>query len=99
MIAARFIAGQTDAMVSLIFSEKILDLLARRKPANLRHRQPQILVGVYWDIVDADFVVKMRTSRASAEADVADGVATVDILSGGDGEAGKVAVAGRNAVP
>ena len=40
----------------------------------------------------------MRAGGASALAYVADGVAAVDVLSGGDGEAGEVAVAGGNAV-
>jgi len=29
-------------------------------------RQPQVLVGVDWGIVDADFVVEMRAGGASA---------------------------------
>ena len=58
----------------------------------------EIFVGVYGDVVDADFVVEMGAGGASALANVADGVAAVDVLSGGDGEAGQVAVAGGDAV-
>ena len=48
---------------------QILRLLARQETANLRHRQPQILIGIDRHVVDADFVVKMRAGRASALAD------------------------------
>src|ERR1700677_3284018 len=50
------------------------------------------------DVVDADFVVEMGAGGASALPNVADGIATVDVLSGGDSEAGKMAVAGGDAV-
>ena len=60
--------------------------------------QAEIFVGVDWGIVDADFVVEMGAGGASAEADVADGVAAVDVLSGGDGEAGEMSVTGGDAV-
>src|SRR5438105_15946278 len=60
--------------------------------------QAQVFVGVHWRIVDANFVVEMRASGASAEAHIADGVAAVNVLAGGDGEARKMAVAGRNSV-
>ncbi len=58
----------------------------------------EILVGIDRSVVDADFVVKMGTGGASAGADIGDGVATVNMLSGCDCEAGKVAVAGGDAV-
>src|SRR5947209_4130185 len=74
------------------------DLRARCETADVCHREPQILVGIHRSVVDAHFVVQVRTGRASAEADVADGVAAVDVLPGGDGEAGKMAVAGGDAV-
>src|SRR5271165_4018230 len=40
----------------------------------------------------------MRTGRATTQPDVSNGVASVDLLSRSDGEAGKVAVASRNVV-
>src|ERR1700676_2438764 len=74
------------------------ELRARRKPADVCHGEPQILVGIHRSVVDADFVVEMGSRRASAEADVADGIAAMDVLSDSDGEARKVAVASGNAV-
>ena len=62
------------------------------------HSEAQVLVGIHRGVVDADFVVEVRPGRASAEADVADGVAAMDVLSGGDGEARKVAEAGGDSV-
>src|SRR5271169_2530026 len=73
-------------------------LLAGSEAANLGHSQAQIFVGIYGDVVDADFVVEMGAGGASALADVADGVAAVDVLAGGYSEAGKMAVAGGDAV-
>ncbi len=58
----------------------------------------QVFVGVDGGVVDADLVVEVGSGGAAAEADVADGVAAVDELSGSDGEAGEVAVAGGDAV-
>ncbi len=66
---------------------QILGLLARQEPANLRHRQPQILIGIHRNVVDADFVVEMRAGGASALADVAERIAAVNVLSGCDGKA------------
>src|ERR1700674_1115646 len=73
-------------------------LRARREPANCTQGQPTILVGIPRGVVDAIFVVGVRPGGASAEADVADGVAAMDVLSGGDGEARKMAVAGGDAM-
>src|ERR1700724_2611800 len=73
-------------------------LRSRGKPADVRHGQPQILVRIHRGIVDADFVVEVRSCRASAQADVADGIAAMDVLSGSDGEARKVAEAGGDSV-
>jgi hypothetical protein len=58
----------------------------------------KVFIGIDWRVVDADFVVKMRAGGASAEAYVADGVAAVNVLAGGDGESRKMAVAGGDAV-
>ena len=73
-------------------------LLARCERAYSGYGQPQIFVGVYGDVVDSHFVVKMGASGASALAYEADRVAAVDVLSGGNGEAGKVAVTRADAV-
>ena len=62
------------------------------------YRQAEIFVGVYWDVVDSYFVVEMGASGTPARSHVTDGVATVDVLPGGDGEAGEMAVAGGDAV-
>ena len=64
----------------------------------MRHVDAQILVGIHRGIVDADFIVKMRTGAAAAEADVADHVAAADVLAGGNREAGKVSEARNDAV-
>src|SRR5580658_10337407 len=58
----------------------------------------EILVGIDRGVVDADFVMKVGTSGASTGANVADRVATMNLLSGCDCEAGKVAVACGDAV-
>jgi len=55
-------------------------------------------VGIYWSVVDANFVVEVRAGAASAVADVADGVAAVYVLSGEDGKAGEVSVTRRDSV-
>src|ERR1700688_261636 len=71
-------------------------LAAGLKAATVRDGHAQILVRIDGSVVNANFVVKMRTSRASAEANIADRVPTVDLLSGRDREAGKVAITSRN---
>ena len=73
-------------------------LLAGGVGAYSGYRQAKIFVGVYGDVVDADFVVEMGAGGASALAYVADGVAAMDVLPGGDGEAREVAVASGDAV-
>ena len=58
----------------------------------------KVFIGIDRSVVDADFVVEVRAGGAAAEADIADGVAAMHVLAGGDGEAGKMAVARRDAV-
>src|ERR1039458_4247354 len=70
------------------------DLASGLEAAVVGYRHAEILVGIDWSVVDADFVVEMRAGGASAHDDVADGVAAMDLLSGRDREAGKVAIAG-----
>src|SRR5207248_3250176 len=64
-----------------------------------RHCNAQVLVRVHRDIVDTDLIVKMRTGAASAEADVANNVAAVNLLPGDDGVTGQMAVKGGQPVP
>ena len=45
-------------------------------------RDPQVFVRIHWNVVDSDFVVKVRTGAASAQAHVADRISAVDMLSG-----------------
>src|SRR6266700_6919017 len=58
----------------------------------MRVGHTQIFVGIDRDIVDADFVVKVRSGAATAVANVADGVAAMYMLAGEDGEAFQVSV-------
>src|SRR5580700_12317305 len=64
----------------------------------MRHRQPQELVGIDWSVLDANFVVEVWTSAATAQPDVSDGVAAAHVLSGYNCIAGKMAVAGGDSV-
>src|SRR6266404_2666293 len=65
---------------------------------HLREGAAQVLVRIYGDVVDADFVVEVRTGAAAAQADVAEHVAASNRLAGCDGETGQVAVACADAV-
>src|SRR4029077_2289427 len=58
----------------------------------------EIFVGIDRGVVDANFIVEMGAGGASAQANVANGVAAMNLLSGSDGKAGEVAVAGRDAM-
>src|ERR1700686_3745462 len=64
----------------------------------MRDSDTEILVGVYRGIVNADFIVEMRTGRASAGANVSNHIAPVYRLTCSYGIAGKVAVASADAV-
>ena len=64
----------------------------------MRDVDAQILIRIHRGVVDADFVVKMRTGTAAAEADIADHVAAADVLAGGNREARKVSEARNDAV-
>jgi hypothetical protein len=55
-------------------------LAACGKSAHMRIGDAQILVGIYRDVVDADFIVEVRAGAAAAIADVADGVSAVHVL-------------------
>src|SRR4051812_32259805 len=58
----------------------------------------QVLIRIDGRVVDADFVVEVGAGAASAEADVADDLASVNALTRGDSEAGQVSVTGGDAM-
>lgn len=61
-----------DAEVGTETWELRTELLASCcKTAGVGHGYAQVLVGIDWRVVDADFVVEVRTGAAAAEADVA----------------------------
>src|SRR5438094_9270042 len=64
----------------------------------MRVGHAQILVRIYGDIIDANFIVQVGPAAASAVADVADGVAPMHVLSGEYGEALKMPIAGGHSV-
>ena len=61
-------------------------------------RDAKVFIRIDRSIVDADFVVKMRAGGASAETDITDRVAAMNMLPRRDREAGEMAVASRDAV-
>ena len=75
-----------------------LFLAAGLEAAAVGDRDAEVFVGIDRSVVDANFVVEVRSGGASAEANVADGVAAMNLLAGCDRETGKVAVAGGDAV-
>src|ERR1700733_13616609 len=68
------------------------------KSAAVGYGDAEILVGIDRSVVNADFIVEMRTGRTSALAHVADHVAAMHALSSRDGKAGEMPVAGADAV-
>ena len=72
--------------------------LALALPAELRGGGAEIFVGIDGDVLDADLVVQMGRGGAAGGADVSDDLSAVDVLAGGDGEAGEMSVAGGDAV-
>jgi hypothetical protein len=58
------------------------------------HGKPQELVGIDRSVIDADFVMQMWTGAAAAQSDIPDSVTAADVLSGDNGIAGKVSIAG-----
>src|SRR3954468_1645767 len=59
-------------------------LVAARAQVHLSQRRAQILMRIHRRIVDANFVMHVRASAASAKANIADRVAATDMLPGGD---------------
>ena len=60
-------------------------LASRGQAAVVGDRDAEVFVGIYWGVVDADFVVKVRSGGASAFSHIANHVAAVNRLPGGDG--------------
>src|SRR5438105_12048484 len=60
--------------------------------------EPQIFMRIDWSVVDANFVMEVWTSAATAQTNVADGIAAMHVLSGSDCEIGQVAVASADPV-
>ena len=59
-------------------------LAAGLKTTGNRDGHAEIFIRIHWSVIDADFVVKMRSGGTSTGAHVADGVAAMDLLSGCD---------------
>ena len=74
-------------------------LTARGKAAGVRVGHAKVLVRINGCIVDTHFVVKVWSGRATAKSDVANGIATVDVLAGDHGEIRQVPVTGADSVP
>jgi hypothetical protein len=64
-----------------------------RLEGRARDRHAEVLVGIHRGVVDANFVVKVRTGAAAAQSNIPNGVASVDILSGDYRITGKMPVA------
>ena len=61
----------------------------RPRIRHIRDRQPQIFVGIYRGVINADFVVEVRTGAAATLADKSDGVAAMHVLACHDGKVGQ----------
>src|SRR5215813_4950680 len=64
--------------------------------ADICHRQAQVFIWIDGRVVDADFVMEVRAGAAAAQADIADKVTALNVLSVDHGETGKVAIASPN---
>ncbi len=64
----------------------------------MRNRHAEIFVRVDRSVVDADFVVKVWTGRASAQSNVSDCVAAPHVLPGNYRKVGEVTVTRADAV-
>jgi hypothetical protein len=62
-------------------------LTAGWETAGVSQRHAEVLVGIYGGVVDANFVVKVGTSRPTAFADIADHIPALHLLSRGNGKA------------
>src|SRR5215469_5512435 len=73
-------------------------LASRSKPAAVRDGDAKVFVGIDRNVVDTNFVVKVRAGRAAALADITNHVAAVYALASGDRKTGKMPVTGADAV-
>ena len=73
-------------------------LAAGLETAALGEGKTKIFIRIDRRVVNANLVVEVRSCRPSAEADITDGIAPMHVLTGGDGEAGKMAVTGGDSV-
>ena len=64
----------------------------------MRNGDAEVFVGIYGSIVDAHFVMKMWTGGTPAESDIADRIATMNVLAGCNCEAGQMAITRGDAV-
>ena len=64
-----------------------LALAAGRKPARVGDVQAEVLVRINGSVINADFVVEVRTCRSSARANITNDVATMNVLAWGCREA------------
>jgi len=78
--------------------DSCFSLAARCKPADVGNGESKVFVRVDWSSVDANFVMKVWSRAAAAQANVTDGVAAMDFLTRNYGKAGKVSIAGADAV-
>jgi len=56
-------------------------LASCREATGVGHRDAQVLVGIYRSVIDTNFVVKVRPGRTSAQANVANGIAAMHLLT------------------
>src|ERR1700730_7344234 len=73
-------------------------LTSRREGTVVRDGDAKIFIRIYRSIVNADFIVKMRTGRASASADVSDHITAMHGLPRSHSKTGKVSKAGADAI-
>src|SRR6266404_8049571 len=74
------------------------ELRSRGETAEVGYCHAKVLIRIDGRVVDSDFVVKVGAGGASAEADIAENVAAVYVLAGGNTEAGQVSVASSDSV-
>ena len=64
----------------------------------LGQSESEIFIGIHGGIADAHFIVQMGAGAATAQSNIADGIAPANRLSGGHGKSGEMPVAGADAV-
>src|SRR5271169_4207246 len=87
-----FVAGQRPK------TNDQFPLASRRESADMGHGEAQEFVRIDWSVIDADFVVQMWASAATAQPDISDSVAPANILPGDNRIVSQMPVAGGNSV-